>query len=133
MKHWILFSLVVLGGCYSFNNVEIHTTEARQPIISSQPTISEEEEIPLPEIPIEKKPGPRIPDGLNCPAFVMPELAKTPPLPLKELSNISPLDTAALDAIQQRHIEELRLHILKVKRTVRTAYRDYLISCKKSS
>lgn len=65
-----------------------------------------------------------------CPAFKLPELDKTPELPLKELQRIKPGDHATLDAVVQKHIRDLRAHVIKMRLDINRAHSDYLKSCR---
>lgn len=54
----------------------------------------------------------------------------TPPeVPLKELAKVDPFDDAALDAIQQKHIRELRAFIQQERKAEEDAYQAYLKRC----
>jgi hypothetical protein len=59
----------------------------------------------------------------------MPELPKRPDLPYQLLAQIKPGDDAAIDAVYQKHIIDLRNHAINVERTVRKAYSRYTEDC----
>lgn len=66
-----------------------------------------------------------------CPPFIMPKLPTRPLLPLDQLRRIKPSDVKAIDDLQQKHIEELRIHIRDVEKKIREAQEKQLEECKK--
>ncbi|MBB5409273.1 hypothetical protein HDG34_003214 [Paraburkholderia sp. HC6.4b] len=73
-------------------------------------------------------------EGINaqdvCTRFVMPDLPAVPKAPLKELDAVLPGDTASALAISDRHIIDLHHYIVRLKRSLDTAYQDYLHRCR---
>lgn len=119
--------VVLVSGCYSFNTYNIKDTGEGTDALAKNKTITTNTPVSListahaTPVPLQLKP--------SCPPFILPPLPPTPPLPHDELVTIDSNDDAAIDSIQQKHIEDLRNYIVKVKQTIITAQRDYNEKC----
>jgi hypothetical protein len=69
-------------------------------------------------------------ESLLCGLYIPPELPGIPPLPLAELARAPGTDTVQIDAIQQRHIEDLRNRLREDRRLMREAYDRYAEECR---
>lgn len=134
MKHSInqfaKLSLValILTGCNSFN-----TTVEIKPALGSELVLETRPQPQLPE-PAISKPGTgtvvQTREFKQCRQFKLPDLGVTPPLPIKELDTASATDPTALDAINHKHIRDLRAYIETVRVKLERAQREYLASCR---
>lgn len=129
MNTRFLASLVVLVlvGCNSFNNWNVGTElQPRQPppgtTTLSAPALTSREAAQT----METQQG----SEMLCYVFTAPELPNIPPLPLAELARAPAGNPELIDAIQQRHIEDLRRHITETRRILREAYDKYLDECR---
>ena len=120
----IIAAVFLIAGCYSFNTYEFKTVSTNTALKSS--TSNKESAMPSfipsaiasPAIGVKK-----------CNAFQLPSLAATPPLPYEELAKVSVQDPDAIDRIQQKHIEELRDYIVKMKQAMINAQKEHVLSC----
>lgn len=71
--------------------------------------------------------------SVKCSVFVPSEIPETPKLPLKEVMDDPKVTISHIEKIERRYIEELRAHIIDVKRTYRKDYERYLDACLKES
>lgn len=104
----LLLAPALLLGCNSFNNWQFGTHLRLDSPAASPPV----------EVSFQ-----------GCPEFVLPDLGAIPPLPLDRLANAKP-NSAALDEIQQKHIEELRDYILHNRQLLQSVYERYLENCR---
>ncbi len=119
----VLVMAMPLASCNSFNRIALVETNTSYQHWESRPGGLEGRK------PIINEDG--TPNATEvCPIYKLPAIPKTPELPIKELEKISPDDTEALDAIQRKHIEELRLHIMRVKAAMAKSQIEYLNNCK---
>ncbi len=118
----VAVALLLLVGCNSFNRYEIrddllptgpNLTSASVPYATDKVTIQK----------IDKTTN-------ACPPFKMPELPKGPKLPYQQLSGVRHGDDAAIDAIYQKHLLELKAHNVALEKTMRKAYSEYEHSCR---
>ena len=66
----------------------------------------------------------------KCGLYRLPDLPPIPPIPLNEIkAHIS--DIAKVDAINVRHIKELRNYIHLTQRKINESYQTYLNNCAK--
>lgn len=115
-KKFILsISVVAIGlvGCGSFNHYALP-----------------EGSVFLLQSPAQARTGPAEVQPDTCVMFKMPDIPPMPELPLQELSKIDPRDSEAIDAIQQKHIADLRQYVINTNKTITRAYRVYQLSCK---
>lgn len=117
----LLMVMVVLVGCNSFNKYELKDDTFR-----GVPRYPNWDRGMTADKPVEESSGR---DMGTCPPFQMPELPKRPDLPYQLLSQIKPGDDAAIDAVYQKHIIDLRNHAINVERIVRKAYSRYTEDC----
>ncbi len=126
---WILsFGLIVLAGCSSFNN-SFNRYE-----IPSHPQQSESEQ-PKTALPVVlKDPSAKTSSpGVVCAPYQMPLIPKTPELPFKEILSNKEMTTSDLEQIERKHIDELRLFIVEMKKTLRQSHQQYMQECTNKS
>lgn len=120
MKSWLLVATVLAtatSGCHSFNQTYLIAHRA-----------SSVTALPQPVHPTE---GKTTSDDVLCPLYELPALPATPELPINELAQPRNNTTQALDRIQQNHIHELRLYIVRLRRTLKESQERYLADCAK--
>lgn len=66
----------------------------------------------------------------KCDIYKLPDLPPIPPIPLNEI-NAHISDIARVDAINVRHIKELRNYIYATQRKINDSYQTYLSGCTK--
>lgn len=85
---------------------------------------------PLAAVPESKASEPRLTSSaVLCPMFHAPSMPPAPPIPLKELEAVGS-SPARVDELQRRHIEELRMYILRVRELWTKSYTRYLADCR---
>lgn len=124
-KYLFIFTIIILGGCYSFNTVSIVDNKT---VESVKENVTKQTQSQPPQVIVETTDTTK---EQTCPLFILPNQPSTPEIPLKKLENIKPTDTAAIDKLQRDHIAELRRYILKYKQTIKDAHNQYLDKCKK--
>lgn len=120
----VAFIATLLTGCNSFNTIHDHRSFEQEHLSHQLPA---EPPSVASSVPDEAR------TKLLCPKFALPDLGKTPELPLKQLRQIKAGDNAALDALVQSHIRELRAYIGTTKMTIYARHSEYLKSCKSVS
>lgn len=122
MKMIRLISLAGVFGtlvsCNSFNRYELRD-DAYQKLLKEQ--LELHQNAPATSVVAESQ--------ITCGIYKPPVLPEPPELPMDALSKIAPSDNAGLDAIQEKHIAELRMYILTSAASERKAYRDYIQTC----
>jgi hypothetical protein len=115
-KFIITISVITIGlvGCGSFN----HYALPEGAVLLLQNPVQARTTLP--------EPAPRD----TCPMFQLPDIPPIPELPLQELSKIDPRDADAIDAIQQKHIADLRQYVINTNKTITRAYHIYQMTCK---
>ena len=116
-----VFATLLLTSCNSFNTV--HEYRGFNQEYSSLQVAAEQTQ-PVASEPQESQ------TEVLCPRFNLPDFGKTPELPLRQLRQIKAGDNAALDALVQKHIRELRAYIGTVKVSIYTTHSEYIKSCK---
>ncbi len=135
----VLLVLPNLSSCYSFNKIVLPENGAYQPATKlSEGMIDGLVEKVATNPQVRSPSRPLVADvdtksELVCPPYLMPNLEKTPELPLKELMKIDPNNIEALDKIQSQHISDLRDYITKIKTDIRNSHNDYIKKCYASS
>lgn len=114
-----LVAALLLPGCGNFNHVYYYSAPPTQETEAAGPARSAAKPVIVAQ------------DGeMLCPYFERPEVTNLPPLPLAELARVPPGNNQQIDAIQQRHIEELRAYIRDRQRILREAYDRYTEECR---
>lgn len=120
----IMAAVLLVAGCYSFNTYEFKTMSSNTVLKSK----SDGKQTSMANIiPISSATA--APMIKKCNAFQLPSLPITPPLPYDELAKVSVEDPDAIDRIQQKHIEELRDYIVKMKQAMIQAQKEHTITC----
>lgn len=122
----IIASVILIAGCYSFNTYQFSTMTNSASNVTNKTTAKKSDS--LPNIIPTAQATPLVVEK-RCGAFQLPTLPSTPPLPYDELSKVTVADPDAIDRIQQKHIEELRDHIVKMKQAFIAAQKEHLTSC----
>lgn len=120
----IIASSLLIVGCYSFNSYEFNTLTNT----NSKVTKKSIKESALPNLIPSAHANPAQLEK-RCNVFQLPSIPATPPLPYEELSKVTAADPDAIDRIQQKHIEELRDHIVKMKQALILAQKEHVLSC----
>lgn len=69
----------------------------------------------------------------KCDFFDLPPIPKTPPLPLESIDKIQKDDLSSLNKIEVAHITELREYIFDLKKSIRQAYEEYIVTCREEN
>lgn len=123
-KTLVVFPLAVLLllGCNSFNRFTFTNVEYRSSFNAQvEPSHSN-------AVTSEVAAGP-----LMCPPFVFPDLPPVPELPIQQISSLSPSNVKELDAIQQKHIEDLRHYITTTRKLISFAHTKYIEDCQSAA
>lgn len=130
LSTWLVATLF-LTGCYSFNQIHLPEKGSNYKVdpklvegIVVEALVEKTANVVPP--PTEMKRDTR---DIVCQPYLMPQITKTPELPIKELMKVGPNDPDALDKIQSQHIAELRAFIVKMKSDIRNSHNDYLSKC----
>lgn len=132
-----VIAALLLTGCYSFNHITLPDHGAGYRIVPEmvKGLVVEEKEEPsiVPNLKGEKQEvkteQKRDIHDIGCQPYLMPQLPKTPELPIKEIMKVGPYNQEALDKIQTQHITDLRAYIVKIKQDLRTSHNEYLANC----
>lgn len=131
---FVLVGLVLLLGCQSFNKVSYGIHSSSTDLQYSGMNMTPEQI----DAAVERHRQVEI----YCGTYTMPWLPPTPEVPVEALNKLNPKSTKpadvaqqkkidkALDELQQKHIEELRKHILVVKQILKNSYERYLLECR---
>jgi hypothetical protein len=124
----IFVACLLLAGCNSFNNWnwEIYRDEQ-----SNRWTDADMQRLTQAMQRTQAASAPRVvsEEGLQCPLYALPELPEVPKLPIPQLAKV-PANAEAIDAIQQKHIEDLRRYITSTRKLIRMSYDKYLEDCR---
>lgn len=123
-----IFSVLSLVGCNSFNVIEINPiTFVPIPVQRTKVVVEKTTTEPV------KKPEAKQKDLgsvlLLCPEYKFVTTPHTPDLPIKEIYAIPANDPNALNRLLLKHIDELRIHISKLKNQAVISKDAYLIDC----
>lgn len=117
--------ILLLLGCNSFNRLNYTQLVVHPPQldkeVGARPATVELAEPTTQEVHTDTP--------LMCPPYVFPNLPPVPELPLKELAKVAPSNMKALDAIQQKHIEDLRAYISATRKLIRFSHEKYIEDC----
>lgn len=79
--------------------------------------------------PLGREPKKRNEAVAVCPIFHLPVLPKEPELPIREIAAIGPGHPEQVEAIERKHIEELRAYMTRVRQLMTEARVRYLSEC----
>jgi hypothetical protein len=122
----IIFVCLILSSCYSFNHITL-PPDTKPTDVRLVKAITGEVAAPIVETP--KAEPKKTPSEITCPVYTLPDVAPMPELPYKELAKARDNDT--IDAIQTKHIEELRQYVMDVRKQLKKSHDDYLTKCSK--
>lgn len=71
------------------------------------------------------------PAALRCPIFLPSELPDMPKLPANQILDDPKITLSQIEKVERRYIEELRAHVLEIRKTYRRDYDRYLDTCLK--
>jgi hypothetical protein len=135
-KYYILILLLILPGCITVNNFRLHPVTIYNDNNSNLFNLGKEEQQNTSDTPkVDIKPSVNkditnnnIPD-IICPKYILPDLPKTPPLPLAKINKLDPSNSDELSVIEKDHILELHEYISNLKKYIRKNYTTYLSKC----
>jgi len=145
----ILFLMIGIGGCNSFNTVEQNIRiENKEYVTRSGEIQAIRPQEPLVATPLPVAPTPpkvetrtvtkiqyvdRIPKGY-CKVFNLPALPPAPVIPSEEyLKAKEARDEAALDRILRDYIQALSKHSTNMEADIKKAHKEYLDKCESES
>jgi hypothetical protein len=133
MKKLLLLICLFISGCYSFNSISVDPATGKISPKLTKGLIDEVGPVAT-TLAVQKEAtvvsGVEPKTELVCRPYVLPDIPKTPELPMKELLRlIAVSDAEGVDALQVKHIDELRAYIFKVKKDLRDSHNDYLKKC----